>query len=342
MILRAAASLLLFSSLIAGAAAQERVSVGTLRLASNGALFLAAAQGYFKAEGLDVEMTAYASAQPVVEALAAGTNDFGLTAFTAAAFNLAGKGSIKAVAAQAREKRGIEGNEVVASNGAYDRGLRKFENLANTSVAISQLGSSFHYQLGQIARIKRFDLASITLKPLQSLDAMARAVAANQVDAAILPAPYARELLVASQAKLIGWYSELDEQQLGALFASTRMIQTRRATVEKFVRAYRRGAADYAVALLRRDRYGKRFSDATLAGCGRDRSRAMSIPAVRSKSAAAAVEAGVYFIDPQARLDAGRHRAPGRLVQGAAADRAEARRSTPTSVVNLSFPTPQH
>jgi ABC-type nitrate/sulfonate/bicarbonate transport system substrate-binding protein len=33
-------------------AAQERVLVGTQRLAENGALFLAAAQGYFKAEGI--------------------------------------------------------------------------------------------------------------------------------------------------------------------------------------------------------------------------------------------------------------------------------------------------
>jgi len=303
MILRAAASLIFLVSLITAAPAQERVSVGTLRLTSNGALFLALAQGYFKAEGLDVELTAYASAQPVVEALAAGTSDFGLTAFTAAAFNLAGKGAIKAVAAQAREKRGIEGNEVVASNAAYERGLRKFENLPNTSVAISQIGSSLHYQLGQIARIKRFDLASITLKPLQSLDAMARAVAAGQVDAAILPAQYARELLVANQAKLIGWYSELDEQQLGALFASTRMIQTRRATVEKFVRAYRRGASDYAIALLRHGRYGKRISDATSQAAAAMIARYV-YPGNSAGSAAVAVEAGVYFIDPQARLDA--------------------------------------
>lgn len=49
MILRALATLIVIIALIAHASAQERVSVGTLRLASNGALFLAAAQGYFKA-----------------------------------------------------------------------------------------------------------------------------------------------------------------------------------------------------------------------------------------------------------------------------------------------------
>src|SRR5215475_9664368 len=87
---------------------------------------------------------------------------------------------------------------------------------------------------------------------MQTIDAIARAVGTSQVDAAIMPAPYARELLASNQAKLIGWYSELDEQQLGALFVSRRMLETRRSVVEKFVRAYRRGAADYAAALMRK------------------------------------------------------------------------------------------
>ena len=112
------------------------MTVGTLRQASSGALFIAAAQGYFKAEGLDVEMTAYPSAQPMLEALSLGATDFGLTEFTATAFNLAGKGAIKAIAAQVREKRDYEGNEVIASNAAYSKGLRKLEDLADKSVAI--------------------------------------------------------------------------------------------------------------------------------------------------------------------------------------------------------------
>lgn len=78
--------------------------VGTQRLADNGALFLAAAEGYFKAEGIDLGMTAYESSQAVAETLASGTTDFGLAAFTPAAFNLAGKELIKAIAGQAREK----------------------------------------------------------------------------------------------------------------------------------------------------------------------------------------------------------------------------------------------
>src|SRR4026207_1001780 len=113
----------------------------------------------------------------------------------------------------------------------------------------------------QRARIKHVDPARITVKALGTLDAIARAVGTDQVDAAIMPSLYARELLVANQAKFLGWYSELDEQQLGALFVSKKMVETRRALVEKFVHAYRWGAADYAAAALRQGRRSKRVFD---------------------------------------------------------------------------------
>jgi NitT/TauT family transport system substrate-binding protein len=283
------------------AAAQERVVIGTQRLTDNGALFLAAAQGYFKAEGIDLAMTAYGSDQAVAETLAAGATDFGLAGFTPAAFNLAGKGRIRAVAAQMREKRYYEGTEIVASNIGFNKGLHKFEDIANRTIAISAVGSVSRYQLEQIARIKNVDVGRITVRPMQTLDAVARAVGTNEVDAAILPAPHARELLAVNQAKLIGWYSELDEQQFGALFVSTKMIETRRGVVEKFIHAYRRGVADYAAALLRKDRNSKRTSDTKSHEAATTIAR--YVYPDRGEGGAAAVEAAAYFVEPQAGLD---------------------------------------
>src|SRR5437879_2866038 len=148
MILRLIATIPVIAALLTPALAQERVTVGTQRLATSGALFIAATNGYFKAEGLDVEMTAYTSPQLVVEALAGGSTDFAVAAFTGAAFNLAGKGAIKAIAAQVREKRDYDGNELIASNAAYAKGLQKPGDLADRSFAIGELGSPYHYQLG--------------------------------------------------------------------------------------------------------------------------------------------------------------------------------------------------
>jgi len=300
MIRLSVAIFIFISNLSFAADAQERVVIGTQRLSENGALFLAAAEGYFKAEGIDLAMTAYDSDKTVAEMLASGVTDFGLARFTPAAFDAAGKGLIRAIAAQAREKRDYEGNQIVASSIGFQKGLRKFDNLADKTVAIDALGSTAHYQLFQIARIKHVDPARITVKALGTLDAIARAVGTDQIDAAIMPSLYARELLMANQAKFLGWYSELDEQQLGALFVSRKMIDTRRAVVEKFVHAYRRGATDYAAALLRKDRSLKRVSDI--------KSKEAATTIARyvypdRADAAATVELGAYYIDPQARLD---------------------------------------
>ena len=106
---------------------------------------------------------------------------------------------------------------------------------------------------------------------------------------------------MANQAKFLGWYSELDEQQLGALFVSKKMLETRRAAVEKFVNAYRRGAADYAAALLRKERIRNGFPTSSRRK-RRQRSRVMFIRTVAT-DAAATVELGAYYIDPQAQLD---------------------------------------
>jgi NitT/TauT family transport system substrate-binding protein len=144
--LRVAACIVL-AGIAVPAAAQDRVAIGTQRLTDNGALFLAAAEGYFRAEGIDLGMTAYDSDKAVVESLAAGTTDFALAGFTPAAFNFAGKGAIKAIAAQAREKRFYENTDVVASNVGFAKGLQKFEDLANKTVAVDGRSLTPFYQL---------------------------------------------------------------------------------------------------------------------------------------------------------------------------------------------------
>lgn len=287
---------------IAPAAAVERVTVATTRDVQNGALFLAVLRGYFEAEGIDLAMQAYPSPKAVVQALAAGNSDLALTTFTATAFNLAGTGAIRMIAAQVRERRDHEGNVVVAANGAQRAGLHAFQDLANKSVAITAFDSVYHYQLGQIARLKKFKLSSIIVKPLHTLEAVAAAVAEGQVDAAILPSRYGRSVLAAGQAQIVGWYSELDEQQLGALFASAKTLTQRPKVVTMFMRAYRRGAADYSAVMSKYGLGGKLVSNVKSRKAAAEIARYV-YPGTVKAAAITAVEEGAYFMDPQARLD---------------------------------------
>ena len=288
----------------APAAAQEKVAVGVLRFVSSGPLFVAVEKGYFKQEGLDPKLTFFDAAQPIAVAVVTGDVDFGLTAFTAGLFNLAGKGGLKVIAAQAKEAKGYEGNAILASNAAWEKGLRRVEDLAGHSLAISQVGSSFHYQIGQIARIKGFDLKSVDLKPLQSLANMMAALKGGSVDATIIAPHLAKALIAAGDAKFIGWYSDLDEYQFGALFTAPKLVGTRRGTVERFVRAYQRGASDFADALLKRDAGGKRVFDAASHAVAALVAKHV-YPSEPADKAVALVEASTFYVDRQGRLDVG-------------------------------------
>jgi len=302
MIARPLATAFLVAHLLGSAQAQERVVVGTMRDVANGALFLAAVRGYFKAEGLDLNLLAYTDSGQAVRELGAGATDFAVVAFSADAFKLAGSGAIKAIAAQVREERSYEGNQVVVSTSAYSRGLVKLEELAGRSIAITAVGSPFHYQLARIAAANHFDLDHVALKLQPSLDAIVELLAANKVDAAILPPQQARELLLAGQARLLGWCADFDQTQLGAVFVSAKVLSARPGIADKFLRAYRRAVADYWQAFLRHDSYGKRRSDKNSQAAAAEIARYV-FPGQAAASAGPKVEDAVYFMDAQARLD---------------------------------------
>jgi NitT/TauT family transport system substrate-binding protein len=238
--------------------ARQRARVAVLPFISSAPVFIAHERGYFGAEGLDVEIVRFDAAQPVALAVASGDADFGVTAFTGAFFNLAGKGALKVIAAQSREEPGYDFVAYVASKQAYAAGLRAPRDLAGKSVAISTVGSSFHYVLGMLAAKYGWSLDSVQLKPMQSIPNMMAALSGGQVDATILPANNALKLQEQGAGQVIGWVHEQTPWQLGALFSSSKNVRERRPLVEHFVRAYQRGLADYAAAFLRKDDAGKR------------------------------------------------------------------------------------
>ncbi len=302
MILRAAAIFLLVYSVSASASAQERVTVATMRSVANGALFVAAARGYFKAEGIAIDMTAYPSEVEITKAMTSGAADIGFAGWNVETVKLAARGAFKAVASQIREKNSFEGNQIVISTAAYERGIRKLDQVRNGIVAVDQVGSSLHYQLVQAARAKGGSAEDVAVRFSGSPAAAARAVAEGQADIAVLPMSEARNLLSANRARLMAWCSETGEPELGAVFASPTMLGARRQVAERFLRAYRRGVADFASVFLRLDKYGKRASNLQ----SRQAAKILAYyihPHAATEEAAAILEGELYYMDSQARLD---------------------------------------
>lgn len=284
------------------ARAADRTSVGMLRFVSSGPIFLASERGYFRDAGLDVDLKFFEAAQPIAVAVVSGDIDFGATAFTGGFFNLAGAGQLKIIAAQSKEQKGFEGNAILVSNAAWDKGFRDLKDFAGKSLAITQVGSSFHYQIGQLARVFGFDLKSVALRPLQSLPNMVAALKGNQVDAIIIAPHLAKPLVAAGEAHLLGWYSDYDEYQFGGLFTSSKTARDRRDLAQRFVRAYQRGAKDYADAFMRKDASGARVFDGSSDAAARIITKYV-YPGEDEAKGAALVKASAFPADPQARLD---------------------------------------
>lgn len=284
------------------ALAADKVSVGVLRFVSSGPLFLAVERGYFAAQGIEPELKFFEAAQPIAVAVVSGDVDYGLTAFTGGFFNMAGKGALKIVAAQAKEAKGFEGNAILASNAAFEKGLKTPKDLAGKVLGITQVGSSFHYQIGQIARVAGFDLKSVDMRPLQSLPNMVAALKGAQVDAIIIAPHLAKPLVASGDAKLVGWYSDLDEYQFGGLFTATKTTTGKRDLTQRFVRAYQQGLADYAAAFLKKDAAGARVFDAATDAAAAQIAKYVypsDAPDVGAKKTVAAA----FYVDAQGRLD---------------------------------------
>lgn len=288
--------------LTAQAFAADKVSVGVLRFVSSGPLFLAVERGYFGEQGIEPDLKFFEAAQPIAVAVVSGDVDYGLTAFTGGFFNLAGKGAVKIVAAQAKEAKGFEGNAILASNQAYEKGLKTPKDLAGKVVGITQVGSSFHYQIGQLARIEGFDLKSVDMRPLQSLPNMIAALKGGQVDAVLLAPHLAKPLVAAGEAKLLGWYADLDEYQFGGLFTATRTATAKRELTQRFVRAYQKGLADYAAAFQKKDASGQRVFDAASTQAATQIAKYV-YPSDPSDLGAKKTIASAFYVDPQGRLD---------------------------------------
>jgi NitT/TauT family transport system substrate-binding protein len=283
---------------LASSAAAEEVVVAVLPFVSSSPLFIAQERGYFEEVDLAVEFEFLRAAQPVALAVAAGDADFGATGLTAGFYNLAGSGKLRIIGAQSRIEPGYDFIAYLVSETAWEDGFQTLGQYPGKSVGITQIGSTFHYMLGLLAEKRGFALGSLHLKALESVPNSVAALRGGGVDSILLPAHLALPLERSGAARILGWVHEETPWQVGALFTARRTIENRRQVVERFVRAYQRGASDYGEAFLARHEDGTRNFGAPAEAL---------LPLIQKyvPSSAEEILAGAPFIDPRGRLRVG-------------------------------------
>ena len=290
-VLVALAALLLFS---AGARAADHVRFGIFKAVGTSAIFIAQDKGYFAAEGLDVELVPFTAQEPLVLGIASGDLDFGATAFTGGFYNLAGQGALRIISGFIHEAPGFQANTLIASNKAWNAGLKTSKDLAGRTAGVSEIGNASQYGLTLIAEKYGIDPAKIRFVPMGSNPNIISAIVGGQADMGVVPISFARPSLQKGDAKLIAYVGDEASWQLGGVLTATKTANNRGDLVKRFLRAYQKGVADYYDAFTAPD------------GTRRDGPTADEVIAIATKYTGLTADQariGIAYYDRQARLD---------------------------------------
>ena len=237
--------------LIATAAeAADKVKVGVLKLTSSAPIFVGVEKGFFREYGIDPELVFFQAAAPIATALAAGQIDVGATGLTAALYNIVlGGEKLWIVADKGREWPGYPLTAIVVQRELADAGLKTVADLKGKRIGITQLGSTFHYHLGNVLEKHGLTLNDVRLVPLQAMGAALEALKGKQVDAIILPQPFPGRAEADGFGKVIAWSGDLFPWQIAAVFYSNKLAADRTKAVN-FMKGYVKSSRYYHDAVL--------------------------------------------------------------------------------------------
>ncbi|HXG15094.1 MAG TPA: ABC transporter substrate-binding protein, partial [Calidithermus sp.] len=223
-------------------AAAERVKVGALKLTSSAPLFVGVDKGFFREQGVDVELVFFQAAAPIATAVAAGQVDVGATGLTAALYNIVlGGERLWIVADKGREWPGYPLTAIVVQRELWDGGLRAVRDLRGRRIGVTQLGSTFHYHLGNVLEKEGLRLEDVKIVPLQAMSAALEALKGRQVDAVMLPQPFPGTAEAEGFGRILAWGGDLLPWQIAAVFYSRRFAADRERAAA-FMRGYVRAS----------------------------------------------------------------------------------------------------
>ncbi|PYN66252.1 MAG: ABC transporter substrate-binding protein [Candidatus Rokuibacteriota bacterium] len=229
-----------------------KVRLGVLKLTSSAVLFLGAEKGYFREFGVEPELVFFDAAQPIAVAIASGDLDVGATGLTAGLYNIvAGGVKIWIVADKGREWPDHNLTALLVRRDLYDAGARTLRDLKGRTIGVTQIGSTFHYNVGRLLEREGMAPGDVEIVPLQSLGAVADALQAKRLDAAATAEPFVSRLESSGAGVTIIRTGDSLPWQIAAMLYSDTFARDRRRAVA-FMRGYVKSSRHYFDAVLRK------------------------------------------------------------------------------------------
>ena len=230
-------------------AAQDltRVRLGVLGATVDAGFYVAADQGYFREQGLDVDMTPFDSAARMVAPLGAGQLDAGGGAHSAGMFNAVARGiELKLVADKGSSPAGFGPQALMFRRDLAEGGqLRGPADLRGLRVAVSARGATTEVSLAHWLRPHGLTVDDVDVVELGFGDHVS-ALAGRSIEAAIALEPFITRMLDQGIATV---YQRNDElypgQQLAEVIYGGQFMRDTPDAARRFMVAYVRALRFY-------------------------------------------------------------------------------------------------
>ena len=230
---------------------ETKLNVGVLKLTSSAPIFIGLEKGFFKDEGLNIELQWFEAAQPIAVAMASNKVEVGATGITAGLFNMvAGGQKLLIVADKGRESKGDSSSAVLVNTEKWNNGVKTVKDLKGKKIGITQIGSTFHYMIGRLLEANGLTLKDVELVPLSKISALMAGLQSQQVDAVILNEPNITKVLKDGYGKLVIQVGDVMEYQTSAIFFSPDFAKNNRGNAVKFLKGYIKATRYYYDAAL--------------------------------------------------------------------------------------------
>jgi len=243
--------ILCFLVLLPALAQGQTLRVGHVNTVSDAGIYVADAKGYFKAEGLAIELTSFTTAANMIAPLGAGQLDVGGGTVAAGLYNAAARDiGIKIVADKGSIRPGYNYSTLVIRKDLVESGRYKgLKDLKGLKIGVSANGTgnaATLYSALKLVGLAWADVQSVPLGFPQQFTALQN----KGIDGAILNEPLlslgVRQGFLVKDARDEEIYPD---HQNAVLLYGAPFIERQPQAAQKFMRAYLKGVRDYNDAL---------------------------------------------------------------------------------------------
>ena len=218
-----------------------KIKVGVLPVVDVAPFYRAVENGYFKQQGLDVEVVAAASGPKAIEALIGGNVEIAVTSYPGAFAAQAKKAADIKIVADLYAARAGHGVLVSAPTGT----IRRPEDVPGKRIAVTSTGSISDLALMSVLQSKGLDVSTIKWVPM-GLPDMGPALQRGDIDGAVAIEPF-----VTLTEKSVGAMPIVDiasgataELSMSGFASVAKWVQANPNTLAAFQRGLAKGIAD--------------------------------------------------------------------------------------------------